>query len=84
MKMRLPLYPLFMSFICCSSAATAKKNMIFDFGGVLFLPDKRVSFQHLGVLNIAELAIRQIQVSILIRHGLHAALSKDLLKTFSI
>jgi HAD superfamily hydrolase (TIGR01509 family) len=33
--------------------------MIFDFGGVLFHTNKRVSFQHLGALNIAEYALRQ-------------------------
>jgi HAD superfamily hydrolase (TIGR01509 family) len=33
--------------------------MVFDFGGVIFHTDKRVSFQHLGMLNITEYAIRQ-------------------------
>jgi len=33
--------------------------MIFDFGGVLFHTNKRVSFQHLGIANVAEYAIRQ-------------------------
>src|ERR1043166_8967008 len=58
MKIRLQLYSLFMSFICCHATA-AKKNMIFDFGNVLFYTNKRVSFQHLGALNIAECAVRQ-------------------------
>jgi len=48
------LIPLLM---CCSFVSA--KNMIFDFGGVLFHTDKRVSFQHLGILNVAELSIRQ-------------------------
>src|SRR5579872_4979648 len=58
MKIRFKLYSFLMSFICCHATAT-KKNMIFDFGGVIFHTNKRVSFQHLGGLNIAEYAIRQ-------------------------
>jgi HAD superfamily hydrolase (TIGR01509 family) len=58
MKIRLKIYSFFMSFICCH-ATTAKKNMIFDFGNVIFHTNKRVSFQHLGALNLAEYAVRQ-------------------------
>jgi HAD superfamily hydrolase (TIGR01509 family) len=58
MKMCFHLCLLFISFIYCNASAT-KKNMVFDFGGVLFYPNKLVSFQHLGALNIAEYALCQ-------------------------
>jgi|SRR5579862_6811859 HAD superfamily hydrolase (TIGR01509 family) len=58
MKICFHLCLLFISFIWCHATAT-KKNMIFDFGGVLFYTNKRISFQHLGALNIAEYAVRQ-------------------------
>lgn len=59
MKIRHILYPFFLSLILCCGNTSAQKNMIFDFGGVLFHTNKRVSFQHLGILNVAELFVRQ-------------------------
>lgn len=56
MNMRQSLYQLFMYLTLCSSASA--KNFIFDLGGVLIETDKRVSFQHLGVLNLATYSIR--------------------------
>jgi FMN phosphatase YigB (HAD superfamily) len=67
MKTRFYAYQLLISLtLCCSFsfAETTKaegksaKNFIFDFGGVLIETNKRVSFQRLGMLNIATYTIR--------------------------
>lgn len=42
--------------LCCINISA--KNFIFDLGGVLIETDKRISFQHLGMLNVATYAIR--------------------------
>lgn len=57
MKFRLYIHSLTFLIMCYSFASA--KNMIFDFGGVLFHTNKRVSFSHLGMRNVAELSIRQ-------------------------
>ena len=57
MNTRQSLYQLFMYLtLCCSS--TSAKNFIFDLGGVLIETDKRISFQHLGMFNIATYTVR--------------------------
>ena len=51
---------------CCSITASlvqafqskSAKNIIFDFGGVLIDTNKRISFQHLGILNVAQYTVR--------------------------
>lgn len=57
MKMRLYMYQFIVQLILCSSFSVAK-NFIFDFGGVLIDTNKRVSFQCLGTMNIAEYIFR--------------------------
>ncbi len=56
MNIRQSLYQLFMYLTLCSSASV--KTFIFDLGGVLIETDKRVSFQHLGMMNLATYSVR--------------------------
>lgn len=57
MKTRQSLYQLFMYLTLCFSSTSAK-IFIFDLGGVLIDTDKRISFQHLGMMNLATYSIR--------------------------
>lgn len=57
MKKRSYAYQLLISLALCCSIASAK-DFIFDFGGVLVDTNRYVSFQHLGIGNIAEYTIR--------------------------
>jgi FMN phosphatase YigB (HAD superfamily) len=57
MKIRSHAYQLLIYVVLFYSAASAK-NFIFDFGGVLVETDKLASFQHLGMMNIAEYTVR--------------------------
>src|SRR2546428_13890857 len=62
MKIRQSIYHIAIALGLCYSylaGKTTERNMVFDCGGVLFHINKRISFQHLGMGNIAELAIRQ-------------------------
>jgi len=54
-----PYTLLFMMLITAFTAAKNSMNIILDFGGVLFHTNTYVSFQHLGMLNVAELSVRQ-------------------------
>ncbi len=57
MNRRQSLYQLFMYFtLCCTP--TSAKIFIFDLGGVLIDTDKRISFQHLGMMNLATYSVR--------------------------
>ncbi|HLJ31128.1 MAG TPA: HAD-IA family hydrolase [Candidatus Babeliales bacterium] len=58
MKMR-HLLALFIATLSLCCPFVSAQNMVFDFGGVLFHTNQYVSFTHLGMMNVAELAIRQ-------------------------
>lgn len=62
MKIRQYTFQLLIILACCCFIAPSfgkvSKNFIFDFGGVLIETNKRVSFQHLGMLNLATYAAR--------------------------
>jgi len=57
MKTRQSLYQMFMYLTLCFSSTSAK-IFIFDLGGVLIDTDKRISFQHLGMMNLATYSVR--------------------------
>lgn len=59
MKKSQAIYQAFIALLFCCPAQASAKNMVFDFGGVLFHTNKRISFQHLGMRNLAEYAVRQ-------------------------
>jgi len=60
MKLRFFLFSL-VFFIANVSfcAITTKKNIILDFGGVLFFTDKKASFKNLGAFTLARYVIRE-------------------------
>jgi FMN phosphatase YigB (HAD superfamily) len=45
-------------YLALSCSIALGKNFIFDFGGVLINTNKYASFQHIGMMNIAECAMR--------------------------
>ena len=49
---------LLIAILFSSERIVAGKNFIFDFGGVLLLPNKMASLKHLGIANIASCSIR--------------------------
>lgn len=57
MKIHSYAYQLVIYLALCSSAVSAK-SFIFDFGGVLINTSSLVSFQHLGMMNVAECLVR--------------------------
>lgn len=44
--------------ILCNAEQIGAKNFIFDFGGVLLIPNKVASLRHIGISNIASCSIR--------------------------
>ncbi|HLW73365.1 MAG TPA: HAD family phosphatase [Candidatus Babeliales bacterium] len=73
MKIRSYTYQMFIYLVLCYSIVSGK-NFIFDFGGVLIDTDKYASFQHLGMLNVAEYTIRLRISPFNIDHHIKAAL----------
>ena len=76
MKISARAYLLAYLVFCCTIASA--KNMIFDFGGVLIDTNKRVSLQHLGILNIAQYILRNRLNPFRLDHHIRIALFSTL------
>jgi epoxide hydrolase-like predicted phosphatase len=53
MEIRRYIQPIILAIAFCNPFWTAAKDIIFDFGGVLFFTNKMASFRQIGITNVA-------------------------------